>query len=71
MVDVLSDKQELFYMVRGDMCVKVVEQGRFKDIHIKEGEIWVLPGRIPHSPQVLSPRAVTCSVDCLQRILAL
>lgn len=31
--------------------LKVVEQGTFKDINIKEGQIFLLPGRVEHSPQ--------------------
>lgn len=34
------------------MCVKIMEQGKPKDVRIKEGEIFVLPSYIPHSPQV-------------------
>ena len=26
-------------MVKGDMCLKVVEQGKHKDVPIKEGEV--------------------------------
>ena len=33
------------------MVLKVIEQGRHKDIPIKQGEVFVLPSRIPHSPQ--------------------
>lgn len=47
----MEEGEELFYMVKGDMCVKVIERGQFKDVVIKEGELWILPGRIPHSPQ--------------------
>lgn len=44
--------EELFLMVKGDMCVKIVEEGnRHRDIVIREGEMWRLPARIPHSPQ--------------------
>ncbi|RYG55651.1 hypothetical protein EON66_04800 [archaeon] len=34
------------------MVLKVYEKGVAKDVEIKEGEIFILPGRIPHSPQV-------------------
>jgi 3-hydroxyanthranilate 3,4-dioxygenase len=42
---------ELFYQVEGDMLLKTVQDGRFVDIPIREGEIFLLPPRIPHSPQ--------------------
>lgn len=33
------------------MCLNVVERGVHKTIDIKEGEAFLLPARIPHSPQ--------------------
>lgn len=30
---------QLFYMLKGDMCLKVVEQGKHRDVHIKQGEV--------------------------------
>lgn len=47
----LDQGEELFFMLKGDMCLKVMEKGEPKDIHIREGEMFVLPSRIPHSPQ--------------------
>ena len=47
----LNMGEEIFYQIKGDMCLKIVEQGKPKDVVIKEGEIFVLPGMIPHSPQ--------------------
>ncbi|XP_077995264.1 3-hydroxyanthranilate 3,4-dioxygenase-like [Glandiceps talaboti] len=47
----IEEGEELFYMHKGDMCLKIVENGKHKDVAIKEGEIFLLPGRIPHSPQ--------------------
>ncbi|XP_055879959.1 3-hydroxyanthranilate 3,4-dioxygenase-like [Biomphalaria glabrata] len=43
--------EELFYMIKGDMCLKVVEHGKHRDVVIKEGEIFLLPGKVAHSPQ--------------------
>lgn len=30
---------QLFYQVKGDMCLKVIENGKHKDVHIKEGQV--------------------------------
>lgn len=47
----LEEGEELFYMLRGDMLLKVVEHGKAKEVVIREGEVFLLPSRIPHSPQ--------------------
>jgi 3-hydroxyanthranilate 3,4-dioxygenase len=47
----IEEGEEFFYMVKGDMCLKIMEKGIPRDIPIKEGEMFVLPSRIPHSPQ--------------------
>uniref|UniRef100_A0A914YB84 3-hydroxyanthranilate 3,4-dioxygenase n=1 Tax=Panagrolaimus superbus TaxID=310955 RepID=A0A914YB84_9BILA len=43
--------EEVFFQVEGGMILKVVEQGKHRDIEIKQGEIFLLPGKIEHSPQ--------------------
>eukprot|EP00095_Tigriopus_kingsejongensis_P006083 maker-scaffold712_size108441-snap-gene-0.30 protein:Tk06083 transcript:maker-scaffold712_size108441-snap-gene-0.30-mRNA-1 annotation:"3-hydroxyanthranilate -dioxygenase" len=47
----LEEGEELFYMRKGNMCLKILEHGSFRDVHIREGEVFLLPGKIPHSPQ--------------------
>jgi 3-hydroxyanthranilate 3,4-dioxygenase len=43
--------QEFFYQLEGDMVLKTVQNGRFVDVPIREGEIFLLPSGVPHSPQ--------------------
>ncbi len=46
-----NETPEFFYMVEGDMVLKVIDEGEAKDIPIQEGEIFLLPPKVPHSPQ--------------------
>ena len=46
-----NETEEFFYQLEGDIHVKIVDDGQFVDIPIKEGEIFLLPARTPHSPQ--------------------
>ena len=47
-----EDGEELFYQLKGDISVKIInEEGQPEVIHIREGEMFLLPSRIPHSPQ--------------------
>jgi 3-hydroxyanthranilate 3,4-dioxygenase len=43
--------EELFYQVEGDIVLRVMEDGQVRDIPIKQGDIFLLPAGIPHSPQ--------------------
>ena len=42
---------EFFYQVEGDMLLKTMQDGKPVDIPIREGEIFLLPPRVPHLPQ--------------------
>lgn len=47
-----EEGEELFYQLEGDIQVKVIhEDGTPETIDIREGEMFLLPPRIPHSPQ--------------------
>jgi 3-hydroxyanthranilate 3,4-dioxygenase len=45
-----NESEELFYQVKGDINVRVQIDGKAVDVPIKEGEMFLLPGNIPHSP---------------------
>lgn len=38
-------------MLEGDMVLKIQDEGKAVDVAIKEGEIFLLPPKVPHSPQ--------------------
>lgn len=43
--------EEFFYQIEGAMELRIIENGARKTIRIQEGEIFLLPANIPHSPQ--------------------
>lgn len=46
-----EDGEELFFQIEGDITVKTIQDGKNVDVVIKEGEMFLLPPHIPHSPQ--------------------
>lgn len=45
-----NESEEFFYQLEGDILVKVQEDGKAVELPIKEGEIMLLPPKVPHSP---------------------
>ena len=43
--------EEFFYQIEGDMLLKTMQDGKPKDIPIREGEILLIPPHFLHSPQ--------------------
>ena len=47
----IDESEEFVYQVEGDITLRVIEDGQMKDLPIREGEIFLLPPKVPHSPQ--------------------
>ena len=45
-----DEGEELFYQLEGDIKVQVQEDGKAVEVPIREGEMFLLPPRIPHNP---------------------
>jgi 3-hydroxyanthranilate 3,4-dioxygenase len=45
-----NESEELFLQIEGDILVRIQENGKAKDVPIREGEIFLLPACTPHSP---------------------
>ena len=45
-----NETEELFYQIEGDIVVKTQQNGKMVEVQIKEGEMFLLPPKIPHSP---------------------
>jgi|SRR5207248_3487028 len=43
--------EELYYQVEGDIVLKVRDGEQVRDIPIRQGDIFLLPANVPHSPQ--------------------
>ena len=47
----IDEGEEFFYQLEGDMVLRTIQDGQRVDLPIREGEILLLPPRVPHSPQ--------------------
>lgn len=45
-----NESEEFFYQLEGDILVKIQDEGKAVDMPIKEGDIFLLPPKVPHNP---------------------
>ena len=43
--------EEFFYQLKGGMVLRILEDGRPRDMPVREGDIFLLPPHVRHSPQ--------------------
>ena len=67
--------EEFFYQLKGDMVLKLFDGEEFYDVPIREGEVFLLPPHIRHSPQrpqegsiglVIEPKRQTGELDAIE-----
>ena len=46
-----NETEELYYQVEGDVEVGIQEDGKAVTVPVKEGQMFLLPGKIPHQPR--------------------
>ena len=57
-----NETEELFLQLEGDIVVKIQEEGKSIDVPMKEGEMFLLPAKIPHSP-IRSERSIGLVIE--------
>lgn len=45
-----NETEELFFQLEGNITVKIQENGKAVEVPINEGEMFLLPARVPHNP---------------------
>jgi len=45
-----NESEEFFYQLEGNVMVKIQENGKEVEVLINEGDIFLLPPRVPHNP---------------------
>jgi 3-hydroxyanthranilate 3,4-dioxygenase len=46
-----NESEEFFYQLEGDIIVQIQENGKAVEVLIKEGDIFLLPPKVPHNPR--------------------
>ena len=46
-----NESEEFFYQLQGDIKVQIQEDGQAVEVDIREGDIFLLPARVPHNPK--------------------
>jgi len=55
--------EEFFFQLKGNMVLRILEDGRPKDVPIREGDVFLLPPHVRHSPQRPEPGSVGLVIE--------
>lgn len=57
-----NETEELYYQLEGDITVKIQEDGKAVEVPIKQGDMFLLPARVPHSP-IRTPNSIGLVIE--------
>jgi len=63
--------EEFFFQLKGNMVLRLMEDGRPRDMPINEGDIFLLPPHVRHSPQRPEPGSVGLVIEYRRPVGAL
>jgi 3-hydroxyanthranilate 3,4-dioxygenase len=46
----VTSSEEYFHQLKGDIVVRIRDGGRTRDVPVREGETFFIPGNVPHTP---------------------
>ena len=55
--------EEFFYQLRGDIVLRIIDDGKPRDVPIRAGSIFLLPPHVRHSPQRPIPGSVGLVIE--------
>lgn len=59
--------EEFFYQIKGNMHVNLMTPDGPRTVHIREGEMWMLPAAMPHSPQRPEPGSIGLVIERVRK----
>ena len=58
-----NETEELYYQLEGTITVRIQEDGKAVEITLNEGDMFLLPARVPHSP-IRSANSIGLVIEC-------
>jgi 3-hydroxyanthranilate 3,4-dioxygenase len=58
-----NETEELYYQLEGDITVKIQEDGKAVSLPVREGDMFLLPGKVPHSP-IRPANSIGLVIEC-------